>query len=228
MPAPAPGARRRSRRHPAPRPPRAPWRCPPAPPESRRAERDVHRGRALREPRGVRGGAADARGERQEDEGEPRADLARLGGHDGAARALVEVRLEAGGVAAAEPAAGVAAEPVDRPTALGLVVGVAQVRPDPRLAESLACTIGEGRRRVRAHADAAGRPAAAPCPRPRSTRAPPASGWAASGTPAPWWTGRARRAWRTRSWTDPRTTRGSRGSSPGARDPSSPRCSGSS
>ena len=185
----------------------------------------MHHGRALREPRGVRGRAADARGQRQEHEREPRAHLARLGRDDGAASAVVEVRLEPRRVAPAQLAARVPAEAVDRPPALGLV-GVAQVRLDPRLPQPFAGTVGQGGRRVRAHADQrgdllrlhaldlgvpehllpAGRQGAE-----RLRGRGPVEGVERGGLA---------------SWPDPRTTRGSRGSSPGARGPSSPRCCG--
>src|SRR4029453_15928754 len=102
------------------------------------------------------GGTADARDEGQEDQREPRAHLACLRCHDGAARAAVYVRLAPRAVAAAEPAALPTAEAIDRPPALGLVVGAAEVRLDPRLSEPLAGTVGQRGRRIGAHADEGG------------------------------------------------------------------------
>jgi hypothetical protein len=94
------------------------------------------RGRAALEGGEVGGGGAGTDRQRQQHQGEAVRDLGGLGGHDRAARAVGEVRLELLVVAGPQVVAGVGAEPFDRPLTVRPVGDRLQVRLDPRLAQS--------------------------------------------------------------------------------------------
>ncbi len=103
--------------------------------------REGRRAALQRREIGRRSGDADR--ERQQHECEPVRDLAGLGRHDGAARAVGEVGVDLARVALSEVAARVGAEAVDRPPAGRSVVDAAQVGLDPRFAQPLARAKGE-------------------------------------------------------------------------------------